>query len=57
MQCRIVNADDKVTYMNPNVEEIDDKLVISLRKEEIPDDCRYIDFCPDFLVSGIDSRG
>ncbi|MDY4976583.1 MAG: DUF5696 domain-containing protein [Clostridia bacterium] len=33
------------------------KITLSFQRENIPADCIYIDFCPDFLVSGLDSQG
>lgn len=57
MNCRVVHSEGNITYVNPSKEEREDKIILSLKKEDIPDSCNYIDFCPDFLVSGVDPEG
>lgn len=57
MYCKMVSLGGSITTVNVHKEETDEKIVLSLKKEDIAGDCSYVDFCPDFLVSGIDSQG
>ena len=39
------------------VEKANDKISVIIKAEDIPKDCKTIDFCPEFLVSGCDENG
>jgi len=57
MKYRIMYKDGKIEEKEVVKRQKDEKIILSILKENIPDNTLYIDFCPDFLVSGIDAEG
>ena len=53
VKCRL----DGRYALDAQMTKADDKITLSLRAADIPADCRVLDFCPDFLVSGCDEEG
>lgn len=57
MNCKVVNKSKEISILQPVIKEDAEKIVVSIDNSLIPDDCHHIDFCPDFLTSGIDENG
>ncbi len=53
----IVTADGARTPVKTLIQELDDRVILTLKREMVPAQSEYIDFCPDFLVSGVDEAG
>lgn len=53
----LYHADGKVSELEVKVYENDELIRLTVDKNSITDDTDHIDFCPDFLNSGIDENG
>lgn len=57
MTCNVVRTDGTATTLPVTKKEGEKQITLSLSRNLFPEDCQYIDFCPDFLTSGIDPEG
>lgn len=57
MNCKIVYKDGHICEINASKTETNEKIILKIKKEDIPDNTLYIDFCPEFLESGLDDKG
>lgn len=53
----IVSADGTKTAVEVKKESFEDRVVLTFPRELVPQESAYLDFCPEYLCSGIDPEG
>ncbi len=57
MKCIVKYKNNTTQIISPTVKNIGEKIIVTIKQEDLPTDECYLDFCPEFLTSGKDENG